>query len=413
MRDQTQLLQLAVIARILEGGLQILIHTVDGHAMLGELGRDGGEHARIVVNHETYGELGLGRFDRRLLQVVIQRNDRACAALRDMTRLGDHVADHRGGGRSAARATTVEHEVIGRLGLDEHGVEGTVNGCQRMVVGDQRRIHSRGNAGFGILHDGQQFDDLVFGGGRGDVIGGDLGDAFDGHVVDGHIGVEAQGGHDGGLVGGVIAFDVAGRVGFGIALGLSVLEHVVEVEALGGHLVENVVGGAVDDAEHARHLVAHQRFAQRLEERNGTAYGGLEVDIDALGFGGRVNLRTVLGEQSLVGGDHGSTGFDGGEHELAGYAGTADQLDDDVRTGGHAHGVGGDHGLVDPWERVGFGGVEASDAGQFDRSVDARCEFIPLLHQQTCGLGADGTCTQQSNANRCNIFLCQGILPRM
>ena len=50
------------------------------------------------------------------------------------------------------------------------------------------------------------------------VLEGDLGDALNGHIVDGHGGVEAEGGHDGGLVGSIVAFDVAGRVGFGVAL---------------------------------------------------------------------------------------------------------------------------------------------------------------------------------------------------
>ena len=67
MRDKAQLLQFAVVARILQRGLEILVHAVDGHAMLGELGRNGRKHARIVVNHETHRELGLGSLDRGLL----------------------------------------------------------------------------------------------------------------------------------------------------------------------------------------------------------------------------------------------------------------------------------------------------------------------------------------------------------
>ena len=47
-------------SRILQRRLEILVHAVDGHAMLGELGRNGRKHARIVVNHETHRELGLG-----------------------------------------------------------------------------------------------------------------------------------------------------------------------------------------------------------------------------------------------------------------------------------------------------------------------------------------------------------------
>ena len=55
--------------------------------------------------------------------------------------------------------------------------------------------------------------------------------------------------------------------------------------------------------------------------------------------------------------------------------------------------------------------VEAGDAGQLDRSSDTCGKLVLLLDQQACGLGTNGTCAQQSNANRRNIFLCQGILP--
>ncbi len=222
--------------------------------------------------------------------------------------------------------------------------------------------------------------------------------------------MEAERRHDGCLVGRVVALDVAGRVGLGVSLGLGVLEHVVEIEALGGHLVEDVVRGAVDDAEHARHLVAHQRFAQRTQERDGAADRGLEVDVDALGLGGGVDLGAVLGQQRLVGGDHGGAGLDGRKHELARHAGAADQFDDDIGVGRHAHGVGGDDGLVDPRERIGLGRIEAGDAGQLDRATDTCGKFFLLLDQQARGLGTDSARTQQSNANRRNIFLCQDIL---
>ena len=142
-----------------------------------------------------------------------------------------------------------------------------------------------------------------------------------------------------------------------------VLEHVVELETLGGHLVENVVGGAVDDAEHAGHLVADQGLAQRAQERNRTAYSGLEVDVDAPGLGGGVDLRAVLGQQRLVGGDHGGAGFD-------------------------------------PRELLGFLRVEAGDAGQFDRAADTSGQFVLLLDNQAGGLGADGAGTKQAYANR-------------
>ena len=64
-----------------------------------------------------------------------------------------------------------------------------------------------------------------------------------------------------------------------------------------------------------------------------------------------------------------------------------------------------------PRERIGFRRVKAGDAGQFDRAADTCGKLVLLLDQQACSLGTDGTCAQQSNANRRNIFLCQGILP--
>ena len=363
------------------------------------------------MNHETHRELGLGSLNRSLLQILIQRNGRAGAALCDVTRLGHHIADHRRSGRSAASATTIEHQIVGGFGLHKHRVKGTMHGSQRMLVGNQRRIHAGRHTGLAILHHGQQLDDLVFGGCGSNIVGGDLGDALNRHIVDGHVGVETERGHDGRLVGRIVAFDVSGRIRFGVSLGLSVLQHVVEIKTFGGHFVENVVRGAVDDAKHARHLVSDEGFTQWLEERNRTAHGSLEVDIDALGFGGSIDFWTILGQQRLVGGNHGSAGFDGRKHELAGHAGSANQFDHNVGIGGHAHGVGGHHGLVDPRERVGFRRIKAGDAGQFDRSSDACGKLILLLHQQACGLRADRARAQQSNANRRNIFLCQGILP--
>ena len=413
MGHDAQLLDLAVVAGVGHGGLQILVHTVDGDTVLGELGGDGGQHARLVVDQEAHGECSLGGGNRSLRQILVQRDGRAGAASSNVAGFGHHVAHDGGGGRSAAGATAVEHEVVGGLGLDEHGVEGAVHGGQRVVLVNQGRVDAGGDAGLAVLDHGEQLDDLVLGGGCGDVVGGDLGDAFDGHIVDGHGGVEAEGGHDGGLVGSIVAFDVAGRVGFGVALGLGVLEHVVKLETLGGHLVENVVGGAVDDAEHAGHLVADQGLAQRAQERNRATHSGLEVDVDALGLGGGVDLRAVLGQQRLVGGDHGSTGFDGGKHELAGHGGAADELDDDVRVGGHAQSIGGDDGLVDPRELLGFLRVEAGDAGQFDRAADTSGQFVLLLDNQAGGLGADGAGTKQAYANRGFVVASQfRVLPK-
>ena len=52
-----------------------------------------------------------------------------------------------------------------------------MHGGQRVVLVDQGRVDAGGDAGLAVLDHGEQLDDLVFGGGCGDVVGGDLGDA--------------------------------------------------------------------------------------------------------------------------------------------------------------------------------------------------------------------------------------------
>ena len=62
---------------------------------------------------------------------------------------------------------------------------------------------------------------------------------------------EGKAGQDRQLVRGVVALDVEGRVGFGIAQPLRVLQAGVEGQALGLHAGQDVVAGAVEDAEDA------------------------------------------------------------------------------------------------------------------------------------------------------------------
>ena len=216
--------------------------------------------------------------------------------------------------------------------------------------------------------------------------------------------MEAERGHDRGLVGGVVAFDVAGRVGLGVALGLRVLERHVEIEALRGHLVEDVVRSAVDDAEHVFDLVADERFAQGAHNRDRAAHGRFEVDVDVVVFGRLVQFRAVLGEQRLVGGHDGRAVLHRLKHERAGHTRAADQLDDDVRVLDDGHRVGSQQRLLDP-RKIDFLRVEARHSGQFDRAPDALRELVLLLHEQTCGLRADGPCPQQAHSNRC-VVLC-------
>ena len=396
MGDDAQLLQLARIARIMLCGLEVLVHTVDGDAVVREFLGDRGEHTRLVVDEETHGECGLGRIRRGKRQDVVRLDTGRGGAGHDVARGHHHVADNGGSGRRAACATAVQHDVVGFLSLDEHGVEAAMHGGERVVFIDEGWVDTCGHTGFIVLDDGEQLDDLVFGGRSGDIGRCDLGDAFDGYVVDADLGVECERRHDGGLVRGVIAFDVTGRVRLGVTLLLRLMQCHVEVEALGGHLVEDVVRGAVDDAQHAVDLVACEGFAQRAHNRDCPADRGFEEDVDAVLPCGLVDFLTVLGKQRLVGGYDRSAGFDGLEHEGACRLDAANQLDDDIGAGAQLRSITGEQGLVDP--RV-ADRVKRGDADDPIVAADAVDQLVMLLNQQTCGLRADGSRAKQRNAN--------------
>jgi hypothetical protein len=130
--------------------------------------------------------------------------------------------------------------------------------------------------------DAQQLDAVAQLLGVLDVGGGQLGDAFDVGLVELHRDAEGDGAHQRGLVRGVHAFDVEGRVGLGIAQALRLLQHHVEVQALVAHLGQDEVGGAVDDAGDPLDAVGRQALAQRLDDGDAAGHRGLEGHHHAL-----------------------------------------------------------------------------------------------------------------------------------
>ena len=167
--------------------------------------------------------------------------------------------------------------------------------------------------------------------------------------------MEGERGQDRGLGGGVEALDVGGRVGLGVAERLRLLDGLGETGAGRVHLVEHVVGGAVDDAEHPADVVAGQRLAQRAQQRDGAGDGGLVVEVDAVLGGRGVEGRAVLGEQRLVGGDDEAPCSMARRIRRAGRLDAADHLDDDVGPGDQLLGVGGEQRRVDAGGRSGPG----------------------------------------------------------
>ena len=93
--------------------------------------------------------------------------------------------------------------------------------------------------------------------------------------------MEGQGGKDRGLGGGVVALHVGRGIGFGVAQALRLGQGVGELRAGGVHLVEDEVGGAVDDAEHPGDPVAGEAVADRPQDRDGAGDGGLVGELHA------------------------------------------------------------------------------------------------------------------------------------
>ena len=166
---------------------------------------------------------------------------------------------------------------------------------------------------------------------RGDEVGrGDLGDALAINVVGGHPGVEGDGGQDRGFGRGVVAFDVGGGIGLGVAERAGVGQGAVVVGAGAVHLGQDVVGGAVDDAGHPQHRVAGQRLGQRADHRDGAGDCRLEIQVDMRVFGGLRQFSGGGGQQRLVRRDDGLAVLERGQDRLARRLDRAHHFDDDV-----------------------------------------------------------------------------------
>ena len=161
------------------------------------------------------------------------------------------------------------------------------------------------------------------------------------------LGAERDRGDDRRLGAGVVALDVGGRVTLGVAESLRLGERRSVVGALLGHLGEDEVGRAVEDADHARERLAAQALTQGADERDAAGDGGLEQQVDALRVGDREQLGADVGEQLLVAGDDRLAGLERGRDQLAGGFDAADHLDDEIDVGilDDAHRVAGEHAL--------------------------------------------------------------------
>ena len=201
---------------------------------------------------------------------------------------------------------------------------------------------------------------------------------------------EGDGGDDGRLGGGVEALDVGGGVTLGVPEPLRLGEGGAVVGPLLGHLGEDVVRRAVDDAHDAVDGLAPQALAQHPHDGDAAGHGRFEQEVPVGGGGGGEQLGADVGQQLLVGGDDGLAGGEGGEDQLTGGLDAADHLDHDVDVGIRHHGgaVTGEHafGQLD----VALAGeVAHGHGGDLQAQPGAGLDGVGLLGHETDQGGTD------------------------
>ena len=127
---------------------------------------------------------------------------------------------------------------------------------------------------------------------------------------------------------------------------------------------------------------------------------GFEADHHAFLLCRGENFVAVLGEQSLVGGNHVLAIGDGRQHQLTSQIVTADQFDDDIdrRIGNNGECVvcypaSAAGNLADAFE------VPVSDDVDADRPPGATGDFFGIARQHGVGTAADGANSEQSNVD--------------
>ena len=113
------------------------------------------------------------------------------------------------------------------------------------------------------------------------------------------------------LVGRVDAIDVKAGVSLGIAGGLGLGEDGGEGQTLRLHSCQDIVAGAVEQAINAGDAVCRHAFAERLDDRDATRDRCFIAQRQPFGFGGGGEIKAVMGEHRLVGGNQRLAGVEG------------------------------------------------------------------------------------------------------
>ena len=88
-----------------------------------------------------------------------------------------------------------------------------------------------------------------------------------------------------------------------------------KVHILLDHLVQDEIGGAVEDACDGSKVIGSQALVQRTDDRDGTAHGSLKEEIAVVLLGCLEQDITLGSDQLLIGSRNALTGFEAGLYE--------------------------------------------------------------------------------------------------
>ncbi len=80
-------------------------------------------------------------------------------------------------------------------------------------------------------------------------------------------------------------------------------QRLLKVHIIEGHPGEDIVGGPVDDPDHARDPVGHEAVLERADQGNASANAGFIVNVPAAAVSQLQKLPAVPGHQIFVGGN--------------------------------------------------------------------------------------------------------------
>ena len=216
-----------------------------------------------------------------------------------------------------------------------------------------------------------------------------------------HRDTKGNGGHDGELVAGVVAFHVKGRVGFGVAQCLRFFQHVGKVGTLLAHFAEDEVGRAVDDAGQPFDTVGRQAFAQRLDDGDAASYSRFERHHHAFFLRAGKNFVAVYRQQLFVGGNHVLAVGNSLQYQLFGHGVATDQLYHDVHIGVVDHGKRiGHHGDVGADQLTGLLYIAAGSNSQADVAAGTAADFFRVTLQYGGDTATDCSHPHQANIDR-------------